>query len=147
MTNESKKDLFKINKKENCEASLGNNLLALQSKGGVAKAIGSGSAVLSYNFNKNTSIGTYGANNVLSELPKLLSPKGPRLGGNKKKDWYLPENLNKLLGAFFKSIYCLISKPKYINTPDKLIIEILYYISIPDQNIFNWYNFIYNNKN
>ena len=53
------------------------------------------------------------------------------------------EDIIKLISAFFKSIYCLISRPKFINTPDKIIIEILYYITIPDHNIFKWYNFIY----
>lgn len=53
------------------------------------------------------------------------------------------DDLIKLIGAFFKSIYCLISKPKFINTPDKITIEILYYITIPDHNIFKWYSFIY----
>jgi len=62
---------------------------------------------------------------------------------NKNSNTRLPEDLNKLISAYFKSIYCLISKPKFINTPDKIIIEILYYITIPDHNIFKWYNFIY----
>ena len=62
------------------------------------------------------------------------------------RNWFLSEDLIKLLNAFFKSIYCLISKPKFINTPDKIIIEILYYITIPQNNIFKWYNFIYNTK-
>jgi hypothetical protein len=57
------------------------------------------------------------------------------------------EDIIKLISAFFKSIYCLISRPKFINTPDKIIIEILYYITIPDHNIFKWYNFIFINKN
>jgi len=52
----------------------------------------------------------------------------------------------KLLSAFFKSIYCLISRPKFINTPDKIIIEIFYYITIPDHNVFRWYNFLYMTK-
>jgi len=60
------------------------------------------------------------------------------------KNWYLSEDLIKLISAFFKSIYCLISKPKFINTQDKIIIEILYFITIPDYKIFKWYNFIYN---
>lgn len=55
------------------------------------------------------------------------------------------EDIIKLISAFFKTIYCLISRPKFINTPDKIIIEILYYITIPDHNIFKWYNFIYPN--
>ena len=56
------------------------------------------------------------------------------------------EDIIKLISAFFKSIYCLISRPKFINTPDKIIIEILYYITIPDHNVFKLYNFIYTSE-
>lgn len=91
-----------------------------------------------YNFNSSVSQSIFNLSNQLS------------FGGGKetqiveKKNWYLSEDLIKLISAFFKSIYCLISKPKFINTPDKIIIEILYFITIPDYKIFKWYNFIYN---
>ena len=89
-----------------------------------------------YNFNFNSS--NQSNFNFKKETPALQKVEN--------KNWYLSEDLIKLISAFFKSIYCLISKPKFINTPDKIIIEILYYITIPDYKIFNWYNFIYNSS-
>jgi hypothetical protein len=102
-------------------------------------SIGQGGSNLgnsSYNFNSsssatNQSIFIGGANST--QETQIVE----------KKNWYLSEDLIKLISAFFKSIYCLISKPKFINTPDKIIIEILYFITIPDYKIFKWYNFIY----
>ena len=74
---------------------------------------------------------------------KLLNYKF--IGNNiNNKNIITTEDIIKLISAFFKSIYCLISRPKFINTNDKIIIEILYYITIPDHNVFKWYNFIYN---
>jgi len=88
-----------------------------------------------YNFNSS---------NCLKKAQLSLSKKvGFSCSFGEQKNWYLSEDLIKLIGAFFKSIYCLISKPKFINTPDKLIIEILYFITIPDFKNFKWYNFIY----
>jgi hypothetical protein len=91
----------------------------------------------SYNF--NSSILSAGAGGISKSLltGKVQSPIV------EKKNWYLSEDLIKLISAFFKSIYCIISKPKFINTPDKIIIEILYFITIPDYKIFKWYNFLY----
>jgi Mitochondrial ribosomal protein (VAR1) len=40
-------------------------------------------------------------------------------------------NISKLLAFFFKSIYCLISKPVFINTPDKVKIQLFYFLCIP----------------
>jgi hypothetical protein len=37
----------------------------------------------------------------------------------------------KLLFNFFKSMYCLISKPVFINTPDKIKIQLFYFLCIP----------------
>ena len=37
----------------------------------------------------------------------------------------------KLLFHFFKSMYCLISKPLFINTPDKIKIQLFYFLCIP----------------
>ena len=41
------------------------------------------------------------------------------------------ENTYKLLFIFFKSIYCLISKPVISITPDKVNIQLFYYLKIP----------------
>jgi len=44
----------------------------------------------------------------------------------------LIKNIYKLLQASFKSMYCLISKPVFIITPDKIIIQLFYYSLIPN---------------
>jgi hypothetical protein len=125
-------------KKETAVLSFRQSQSSRAAKAAAPAALKSGSQkILSYNFNTNTTYAaTVNAAALAANNGVLLQPS-----------WYLPENLNKLISAFFKSIYCLISKPKFINTPDKIIIEILYYITIPDHNIFKWYNFIYNPKN
>nr|YP_009517150.1 ribosomal protein S3 [Asterophora parasitica]AYE93053.1 ribosomal protein S3 [Asterophora parasitica] len=72
--------------------------------------------------------------------------------GNNK----LYKNIYKLLAASFKSMYCLISKPVFTITPDKIIIHLFYYLFIPNilklkklykyssnKNLFkgrNWFN-------
>ena len=111
-----------------------NNTLGLKNKN-----------ILNYNFKNGISNNNnyfFNTNTLHKQLAGVSNY--PTLAGN--KNWYLNEDLIKLLNSFFKSIYCLISKPKFINTPDKLKIEILYYITIPQNNIFKWYNFIYNTK-
>lgn len=40
-------------------------------------------------------------------------------------------NVYKLLFNFFKSMYCLISKPVFITTPDKIKIQLFYFLCIP----------------
>jgi hypothetical protein len=44
----------------------------------------------------------------------------------------LIQNIYKLLDASFKSMFCLISKPVFVITPDKLIIQLFYFILIPN---------------
>nr|YP_009504974.1 ribosomal protein S3 [Lyophyllum decastes]AWW14093.1 ribosomal protein S3 [Lyophyllum decastes] len=44
----------------------------------------------------------------------------------------LYKNIYNLLAASFKSMYCLISKPVFIITPDKVIIQLFYYLFIPN---------------
>nr|YP_010721281.1 ribosomal protein S3 [Cyathus jiayuguanensis]WDS46475.1 ribosomal protein S3 [Cyathus jiayuguanensis] len=55
---------------------------------------------------------------------------------------YTPEkffiNIEKLLKAFFKSIYCLISKPVFIITPDKVTIQLFYFIALPKVKIIRY---------
>lgn len=63
---------------------------------------------------------------------------------SKGRNWYLIEDLQKLFISYFKSIFCLISKAKFYQKADKLIIEIFYYITIPDANIFSWFNILKN---
>lgn len=44
----------------------------------------------------------------------------------------LIKNIYNLLAGSFKSMYCLISKPVFIMTPDKIIIQLFYYLFIPN---------------
>jgi hypothetical protein len=51
----------------------------------------------------------------------------------------------KLLFYFFKSMYCLISKPVFLFTPDKVTIQLFYYLNIPKFKVFKWYSILNNN--
>nr|YP_009504987.1 ribosomal protein S3 [Lyophyllum shimeji]AWW14106.1 ribosomal protein S3 [Lyophyllum shimeji] len=44
----------------------------------------------------------------------------------------LYKNIYKLLASSFKSMYCLISKPVFIITPEKVIIQLFYFLFIPN---------------
>nr|YP_009517226.1 ribosomal protein S3 [Myochromella boudieri]AYE93130.1 ribosomal protein S3 [Myochromella boudieri] len=44
----------------------------------------------------------------------------------------LYKNIYNLLAASFKSMYCLISKPVFISTPDKIVIQLFYFLFIPN---------------
>jgi Mitochondrial ribosomal protein (VAR1) len=44
----------------------------------------------------------------------------------------LIKNIYKLLQSSFKSMYCLISKPVFLFTPDKITIQLFYYLFIPN---------------
>jgi hypothetical protein len=119
-----------LNQKKNIQLKLKPLLFEyLKEKNGIVLDL-KNKKILNYNF-KN---GMSNFNNQFFSLNKTVNTK----------TWFLSEDLIKLLNAFFKSIFCIISRPKFINTPNKIIIEILYYIAIPNNNIFKWYNFIYN---
>jgi hypothetical protein len=56
------------------------------------------------------------------------------------------KNIYKLLAGSFKSMYCLISKPVFVMTPDKIIIQLFYFLFIP--NILKFKKiFKYGNRN
>lgn len=48
----------------------------------------------------------------------------------------LIKNVYKFLSTSFYSMYCLISKPVFVITPDKIIIQLFYYLFIP--NLFKY---------
>ena len=54
------------------------------------------------------------------------------------------KNIYKLLAGSFKSMYCLISKPVFVMTPDKIIIQLFYFLFIPNilksKNLFKYGN-------
>lgn len=50
----------------------------------------------------------------------------------KKENNKLIKDIYKLLAGSFKSMYCLISKPVFVMTPDKIIIQLFYFLFIPN---------------
>ena len=44
----------------------------------------------------------------------------------------ISNNIYDLLAASFKAMRCLISKPVFVITPDKIIIQLFYYLFIPN---------------
>jgi hypothetical protein len=54
--------------------------------------------------------------------------------------------INKLLFYFFKSLNCLISKPVYLHTPDKVNIELFYFLNIPKKKVFRLFSILYYNS-
>nr|YP_009739460.1 ribosomal protein S3 [Tricholoma saponaceum]QIC20304.1 ribosomal protein S3 [Tricholoma saponaceum] len=59
----------------------------------------------------------------------------------------LIKNIYKLLAGSFKSMYCLISKPVFVMTPDKIIIQLFYFLFIPNILKFkNIFKYRYRNK-
>lgn len=89
-------------------SSLGSkNLVFLQKKGSQIP----NPNIISYNF--------------LSKATSRLALALPNL--NK----LVTNNVYKLLFNFFKSMYCLISKPVFITTPDKIKIQLFYFLCIP----------------
>jgi len=82
--------------------------------------------------------GVNGVNGVSGETGYNLQG----LQGNNK----LIKYSYKLLFYFFKSMYCLINKPVFIFTPDKVVIQIHYFLNIPKFKIFKLYS-IFKSKN
>ena len=86
---------------------------------------------------------------VHTEIPQDLILRLNRLKGvsgetgyNRKGNNKLIKYSYKLLYYFFKSIYCLISKPVFLFTPDKVVIQLFYFLNIPKFEVFKWYSII-----
>jgi len=128
---------------------------------------------IDYNFNNNkplplsfnfTSYATTAVDNSLANVTgSSLQSKGENLISNVtsclvKEDktnmplpghWDTNKFINytdNLLIYFFKSMYCLISKPVYLITPEKVTIQLFYFLNIPKKNIFKLYYLFYNKK-
>ena len=80
----------------------------------------------------------------LNRINRLTGVSG-ETGYNRKGNNKLIKNSYKLLFYFFKSMYCLISKPVFIFTPDKVVIQLKYYLNIPKFKVFKLYS-IFNSK-
>ena len=74
--------------------------------------------------------------NRINMLKGVSGETGNNLQGNNR----IIQNSYKLLFYFFKSMYCLISKPVFIFTPDKVIIQLNYFINIPKFKVFKLYS-------
>jgi hypothetical protein len=81
---------------------------------------------------------------ILNRLNRLKGVSG-ETGYNRKGNNRLIKYSYKLLFYFFKSMYCLISKPVFLFTPEKVVIQLLYFINIPKFKVFKWYS-IFRNK-
>lgn len=81
---------------------------------------------INYNF-------PYGA--YINEKEELITP-------NYNVNKILVENIYKLLVIFFKSMYCLISKPVFIFTQDTIKIQLFYFACLSNHLSFE-YNYIF----
>jgi hypothetical protein len=86
------------------------NLVFLQKKGSQIP----NPNIISYNFPGNYKINSVAASAFAAGMNKLVT-----------------NNVYKLLFNFFKSMYCLISKPVFITTPDKIKIQLFYFLCLP----------------
>jgi len=91
---------------------------------------------IGYNFNSK--------NILLRGVEPKIEGK-PVEGYNRSCNNRLIKYSYKLLFYFFKSMYCLISKPVFLFTPEKVTIQLFYFLNIPKFKVFKWYS-ILNNK-
>jgi hypothetical protein len=84
--------------------------------------------IISYNYNPSKSIISYKGTSIINKI--LINNLDIK-------------NINKILNSFFKSIYCIISKPVYIHSSDKVIIQLFYYLNIPKKKIFRLFSLLY----
>jgi hypothetical protein len=80
--------------------------------------------------------------NIKNRLTGVSGETGYNRKGNNK----LIKYSYKLLFNFFKSMYCLISKPVFIFTPDKVVIQLQYFLNIPKFKIFKLYSILNSKK-
>lgn len=84
-----------------------------------------------------------GSNPSLSLYPSVgPAPLGYFKSGTVSYNKDVKECYN-LLYYFFKSIYCLISKPVFIHSPDKLTIQLFYYLNVPKKKVFKLFSILY----
>jgi len=81
----------------------------------------------------------------LNRLNRLNGVSG-ETGYNRKGNNRLIKYSYKLLFYFFKSMYCIISKPVFIFTPDKVVIQLHYFLNIPKFKVFKWYSIFKDKK-
>ena len=97
--------------------------------------------IISYNFLQNKT--------VLFKNGYLETPTEGRVNPTEqleKINREIIEETYKLLFIYFKSIYCLISKPVISITPDKVNIQLFYYLNIPKKKIIKLFAIHYLNS-
>lgn len=91
--------------------------------------------IISYNFLQNKQITNYSKNKNEGLLTQ-----------DKNITKEIIEETYKLLFLYFKSNYCLISKPVISITPDKVNIQLFYYLTIPKKKIIKLFAIHYLNS-
>ena len=101
---------------------------------------------IGYNFNSNNILlrGVDPQNNKSLNINNFKDISGVT-SYNQSANNKLIKYSYKLLFYYFKSMYCLISKPTFKITPDKVTIQLFYYLNIPKFKVFKWFS-ILNNK-
>jgi len=88
---------------------------------------------LLFNYNKIISYNFLNSVNNTVQDQKSKTETGLQDRINKKE---LIEDLYKLLFYYFKSIYCLIGKPVIQFSPEKITINLFYFLNIPKRKVF-----------
>lgn len=108
------------------------NLVFLQKKGSQIP----NPKIISYNFPgskpQNNTVAAQAATAVVGVGSAYYANKVKAAATNKLVA-AATNNVYKLLFNFFKSMYCLISKPVFITTPDKIKIQLFYFLCIPTE--------------
>jgi len=93
-------------------------------------------SIVGYNFNnQNLKYRADNTNKLIANLPNINGQQSTFASVFIKESF-------QLLNIFFKSIYCLISKPVFKYTQDRLIIELFYYLTIPRKKVFKIFSII-----
>ena len=81
--------------------------------------------------------------NSYGGTPSVATPASQRV-----EEWNNPyiKNTYKLLFYLFKSMYCLISKPVFKYSNDKITIQLFYYLNIPKKKVFRLFSIYYINS-
>nr|YP_009710802.1 ribosomal protein S3 [Macrolepiota fuliginosa]QFZ98751.1 ribosomal protein S3 [Macrolepiota fuliginosa] len=69
--------------------------------------------------------------NIISYNFQPVAGSNPKINTVYNINKLMTNNVYKLLFNFFKSMYCLISKPVFITTPDKIKIQLFYFVCLP----------------
>ena len=121
-TNVQAKNFILYNYLNNCLYQTNNNLSLIKYKGRKNGNIINNNKIIGYNFSKAPILN----NQIIAR--------------------FASKNTYNLLNLFFKSMYCLISKPVIKYTNDKITIQLFYYLNIPKKKIFRLFSILYINS-